>query len=108
MVSSGDSILKFFVLDGSEESLKSKGVIGYGEIMSSIEDVTSRAYIEDVRQLCSDLGGSTYISYPVFINGRYTVYYLVFEYHFHFETYCLFADSVGRLQLADTIPYILN
>ena len=97
----------FYYIDQFTDYRK-KGIVSFGMIISSAEDISSHAYRNDLMKLAGQQSASFYLCSPVVDSGRYCVYYIFFTSSLAYNMYCIFMDSRKEFSLTDTAIYLLN
>lgn len=106
MSNSIKGVKNFFSIDVMPGNPKQKGIIAYGSIISSIEDITSKKYIDAVDNIMECENGLRFLCSPVFVNNGYSVYYIIFNSLLSYHMYCIFIKD--RFSPIDTIPHLVN
>lgn len=100
-----EGVKGFFALDVMPDP-KENGIIAYGSIVTSIEDVTSKNYLDTMDSILENEKGFKYLCTPVYVNNNYSVYYIVFEDLLSYQMYCIFMKE--KFDPLSTIPDLLN
>ena len=108
LMEKSEKVRDFFDLKPGADTL-SAGIVNYGYLIASDEDITSRAYLSAIDQLCEMQPlANQFLCTPVFDGNSYMVYYIFFTDLISYNIYSIAMHNKGRFDGVEVVPYLFN